>query len=155
MTVYKNIEVLYCLAIILFIGNMLLGLFWKIRADHSGDAKIISHTFKSIFFSDRIFTLPTIIVIIILNFFVNTDKTLPIVSLNISVWIPVLFLFAILIFIVKVNPIRQKLFLLAYSHTPATEFDNELYKKLSKQWAFWGILESFPVMSVLVLSIVL
>lgn len=155
MSINKIIEIIYCLVTILFIGNMLFGLYWKIRADHSGDTKIISHTFKGIFYSDRIITLPTIIVITFLNYFINTNKVLPIVSLNVLVLVPLLFSFGVLIFIFKVNPIRQKLFLLAYNSTRDSEFDNELYKRLSTQWAFWGILESFPIMSILVMSIVL
>lgn len=148
------LKFVYSIAVLLFVGNIVSGLFWKLIADKTNDTKIIAHTFKGIFYSDRLITAPTLLIIIILNFIVNSDKYLFFLPVCISVILTAFFVQGLLLFIFIVHPIRQKLYLLAADGHQTGEFDIIQYKKLSKKWIVFGSLELAPFISVLVPSLI-
>ena len=55
---YLALEALLILAVVLLLGNIITGFFWKAHGDHSGDPRIIAHTLDGIIQSDRWFMLP-------------------------------------------------------------------------------------------------
>ena len=147
------IKLAYALAVVLFAANMITGLLWKILADKTKDPKIIAYTFKGIFYSDKLITIPSLLTIACLNFFVNADKY--IFGLPLSAVITVLLIFGLLLFIFIVHPIRKKLFFLAAQGDQTSEFDIMQYSALSKKWVVSGLFELAPFMAVLILSLIL
>ncbi len=51
-------KLFHVLAVVLFLGNLVTGLFWASHADRSRDPSVIAHTFDGIRRADRWFTLP-------------------------------------------------------------------------------------------------
>src|SRR3972149_3295805 len=61
---YLAMKALPVLAVVLFLGNIITGLFWKAHGDRTADPRIISHTLQGIIRSDRWFTVPGLLLII-------------------------------------------------------------------------------------------
>lgn len=61
---YLILKLLHVAAVVLFLGNITLGLFWMAHAMRSGEARIIAHTMDGIIRSDRWFTVPAVLAII-------------------------------------------------------------------------------------------
>jgi len=58
---YNIINLLHILFVILFLGNITIGLFWKMFAEKTKDPDKIAFAFRGIIKADRYFTMPGII----------------------------------------------------------------------------------------------
>lgn len=56
---------LHVIAVIAFLGNITVGVFWKAYADSTKDLKIMAYTMAGIMRADRIFTIPGVILVVI------------------------------------------------------------------------------------------
>ena len=56
---------LHVIAVIAFLGNIAVGVFWKAYADSTKDPKIMAYTMAGIIRADRIFTIPGVILVVI------------------------------------------------------------------------------------------
>ena len=56
-------KLIHVLAVIIFLGNIITGLFWMRIAVKTKDLRIIHHTMNGIIMADRYFTIPGVIVI--------------------------------------------------------------------------------------------
>ena len=62
---YLILKSLHVLAVALFLGNIITGVFWRFHAERSRDPKYIGLTFEGISRSDRFFTIPGVLLIIV------------------------------------------------------------------------------------------
>ena len=60
---YNYLKLIHLMAVIIFLGNIFTGLFWMHIAIKTKDLKIISHSIKGVIRSDRLFTIPGVILI--------------------------------------------------------------------------------------------
>ncbi len=131
---YSIYKVIHLAAVIIFLGNIATGLFWKAHADRSSNPQIIAHTLHGIIRSDRWFTIPAIVVILIGGFGASSKGGLPILRTGWIFWSVVLFIMSGIAFSARVAPLQKQLFELAQ----ASEFDWSRYRVLSKAWEWWG-----------------
>ena len=62
---YIVLKSLHVLAVVLFLGNIITGLFWKRHADRTGDPRLMAHALDGVIRSDRWFTMPGVLAIIV------------------------------------------------------------------------------------------
>jgi len=62
---YLFLKMIHIGAVLVFLGNISLGIFWKSMADRTADPKIMAHTLRSIIRADRWFTIPGVIVLVV------------------------------------------------------------------------------------------
>jgi uncharacterized membrane protein len=132
-------KTLHVLAVVLFLGNIITGLFWKAHGDRSADPRIIAHTLQGIIRSDRWFTLPGVVLIVVFGVAAAVLGRLPILGTG---WIwqsIVLFSVSGLAFMLQVAPLQRRLLELASSGAGGHGWDQAAYDKLSRQWEFWGL----------------
>ena len=60
---YSYLKLIHLFAVMLFLGNIVTGLFWMRIAVKTKDLKIISFTMKGIITADKYFTIPGVLVI--------------------------------------------------------------------------------------------
>lgn len=60
---YLALKTIHILAVVVFLGNIVVGGFWKAFADRTGNAAVMAHTIDGIMRADRIFTMPGVIVL--------------------------------------------------------------------------------------------
>lgn len=149
---YFALKTLHILAVVLFLGNIITGVFWKAHADRTGDPRIIAHTLEGIIRSDRWFTLPGVVLIVVFGMGAAGVGRLPILGTG---WIwQSLILFSIsgLAFMLQVAPLQRRMLALA-SGTSGKPWDAADYRRLSSRWAFWGAVAVLTPLAALVLMV--
>ncbi len=150
---YLALKSLHILAVVLFLGNIITGVFWKAHGDRTGDPRIMAHTLEGIIRSDRWFTLPGVLLIIVFGMAAAAQAGLPIFATG---WIwqsLILFVISGLAFIVEVAPLQRRLRALALEGTAGRQWDAAAYRRLSRRWEFWGLVAIVTPLAALVLMV--
>ena len=151
---YFAMKTLHLLAVTIFLGNIITGLFWKAHADRSADPRIIAHTLDGIIRSDRLFTIPGVVLIILFGVGTAMIGKLPILGTG---WIwqsIVLFSISGLAFMAQVAPLQRRLRQLALNAAGGGAWDSAAYRRLSRRWEAWGLLAVVTPLAAVVLMIV-
>ncbi|MGH7612535.1 MAG: DUF2269 family protein [Gemmatimonadales bacterium] len=135
---YLALKLLHVAAVVLFLGNITTGLFWKAHGDRSRNPAIIAHTLDGIIRSDRLFTIPGVVVILVGGVAAAVVGGLPLLRTGWIVVSIVLFVVSGLAFVLRVAPLQQQLLGLAQATGEPSRFDWDGYRKLSRAWKFWG-----------------
>lgn len=136
---YLALKVCHILAVILFLGNIITGLFWKAHADRTGDPRIMAHTIDGIIRSDRWFTLPGVLLIVVFGVAAAVVGHVPLLRTPWVLWSIVLFVVSGLAFVVQVAPLQARLHTLASTGAGEGPWEADLYHRLSRRWEFWGL----------------
>jgi uncharacterized membrane protein len=135
---FLALKLLHILAVVIFLGNITLGLFWKSHADKTKNPAIITHTLRGIIRSDRIFTIPSVLLIVIFGFSAAITGGYPILRTGWIFWAILLFTISGISFMMKVVPLQRQLLEVAETGQKSGNLDWTLYGKLSKEWEFYG-----------------
>ena len=150
---YLFLKLLHIIAVILFLGNIITGLFWKFHADRTGDPRIIMHAFEGIIRSDRWFTIPGVVVIILAGFAAAIIGRFPILGTGWIFLSTVLFAISGLAFSFKVAPLQIRLANLARAGMETEQMDWHLYHTLSRSWELWGLVALLTPVAAVVLMV--
>jgi uncharacterized membrane protein len=146
-------KTLHVLAVVFFLGNIITGLFWKAHGDRTADPRIIAHTLEGIIRSDRWFTLPGVAFILVFGVAAAIVGGLPILGTG---WIwqsIVLFSVSGLAFMLRIAPLQRRLLALAAAGSSSQGWDAAVYRRLSRQWDFWGVVAILTPLAALVLMV--
>ena len=150
---YLVFKGLHVLAVALFLGNIITGLFWKAHGDRAGDPRIIAHTLHGIIRSDRWFTLPGVLTIVVTGISAAWTGRLPILG---TPWIAqsiVLFLLSGLAFGWRVAPLQRRMRVMAEDAAHGGPWDPGVYRALSRRWELWGVFSIVTPLAALALMI--
>ena len=147
---YQILKLIHVFAAIIFIGNITVGVFWKMYAQKSKDAKSIAFTFKGIIKADRIFTMPSVTLLLIFGIGA-AGGNFNILTTGWIFWSLVLFIISGAAFMAKVVPLQKKIYALA---SEAAKFNWDEYKKLADQWDLWGSIALIAPIIAVVLMVV-
>ena len=134
---YLALKSLHVLGVVLFLGNVITGAFWKRQADRTADLKVRAQVLAGIIRSDQVFTLPTVAVIFGTGVWAALLVHFPILG---TLWIVAglaLFLLSGLVFAIKVGPLQKKL-LANVEAGMSGNWDRAAYEALSRSWLAWG-----------------
>jgi uncharacterized membrane protein len=118
-------------------GNIYTGLFWMNRANKTGDISIINHTMRNVILSDKYFTIPGVIIILVGGFGAALQNHLPLLKLGWIFYPIVLFSISGIAFSWKVAPLQRKIANL--TKDIRDDFDWVSYRKLYREWDIWGL----------------
>jgi uncharacterized membrane protein len=150
---YLIFKLLHVAAVILFLGNIITGLFWKFHADRTRNLHVIEHTLVGIIRSDRWFTIPGVVAILIAGFGAAIIGRIPILGTGWILWSIVLFSLSGLAFSLRVAPLQTKLATLARAGVESGEFDWARYHSLSRAWELWGLFALLTPVAAVVLMV--
>jgi uncharacterized membrane protein len=151
--VYLAMKTLHVLAVVLFLGNIITGIFWKAHGDRTADPRIVTHTLEGIIRSDRWFTIPGVVLIIVFGVAAAVIGRLPILGTG-WIWQSIaLFTVSGLAFVLKVAPLQRHLRELASVGSSGGPWDQAAYRRLSRRWEFWGVVATLTPLAALVLMV--
>ncbi|MGD1006586.1 MAG: DUF2269 family protein [Ignavibacteriaceae bacterium] len=133
--IYSIWKLLHILAVILFLGNITVGAFWKLQADKSTERLKIAETFKNLIKADRVFTMPSVTALFIFGVGAAMQGNLSLVETPWILWSIVMLIISAFVFMTKVVPLQKQIFELASSEE---KFSWDLYLSLSRKWNVWG-----------------
>ena len=135
---YLLFKLLHVASVIAFLGNITTGLFWHAHAARTRDPKLLAHTMDGIIRSDRLFTVPGVIGIIVSGFAAAIHGNFPILRTFWILWTLVLFSISGLIFMLRVAPLQRQLRSLAEAGAQSGAFEYARYHALALRWEIWG-----------------
>jgi uncharacterized membrane protein len=132
-------KLLHIASVVLFLGNITTGLFWAGHAHRTRDFRLIASTFEGIIRSDRLFTLPGVVGILVAGIAAAIDGHLPILGTGWILWSVILFVISGLAFGFRVAPLQRQIVRIAHT-SDASEQAWDSYTKVYKSWERWGLL---------------
>ncbi len=135
---YLPMKLLHIVAVIAFLGNITTGLFWHIHAARTRDPRLLAHTMDGIIRSDRLFTVPGVVVIVTTGVIAAIAGGLPLLRTGWILWTLVLFTLSGLIFMAFVVPLQRQLLALAQAGLEMGSFDYAGYAMVARRWEIWG-----------------
>jgi uncharacterized membrane protein len=147
---YSILKLIHVFAVIIFVGNITVGFFWKMYAEKTKDAKTIAFTFNGIIKADRIFTMPSVAVLLIFGLGA-AGGNYNIFSTGWIFWSLILFIISGAVFMARVVPLQKKIYALA---SDTAKFNWDEYKKLAGQWNLWGTIALIAPVIAVVLMVV-
>lgn len=152
---YLLFKLLHLIAVIAFLGNIATGLFWHAHAARTRNPKILAHTMDGIIRSDRFFTLPGVLGIIVSGVAAALYGGLPILGTGWIAWTLVAFAVSGLLFAYRVAPLQRQLHALATKGEQSVSFEYAQYRALAIRWEIWGtaaLLTPFAGLALMVLK---
>ncbi len=142
---YLWFKLIHVAAVIAFLGNITTGLFWHRHAARTRDPRFLAFTMDGIIRSDRIFTIPGVIVITTFGFLGAINGNLPLIRTEWIFWTIILFSISGFAFMYRVAPLQRKLRAMASAGAEAAggsggagAFDYAPYHAVTRQWETWG-----------------
>jgi uncharacterized membrane protein len=150
---YLWLKLIHVIAVIAFLGNITTGLFWHAHAARTRDPRILAHTMDGIIRSDRLFTGPGVLGILVAGIWAAIEGGIPILGTGWIWWTLILFGISGTVFVTRVAPLQRTLRGLATSGMSSTTFDYEGYRRLAWRWELWGVLALVTPLAGLVLMV--
>jgi len=135
---YLLLKLVHLLAVILFLGNIITGLFWHAHAVGTRDPKLLAHTMAGIIRSDRYFTIPGVVLIVAAGMGLAVLGHFPILRTGWILWTLILFAISGFMFAWRVAPLQKQLQRFAMSGAESGMFDYRHYHRLAIRWELWG-----------------
>ena len=135
---YLWLKLIHILAVVMFIGNIVTGLFWHKHAERTRNPRLLAHTMEGVIRSDRLFTIPGVVVILASGIFAAMKGGFPLLGTGWILWTLVMFSISGLVFMIRLGPLQRKLQKHAEAGAQSGSFDYDAYHRMAKQWDFWG-----------------
>lgn len=149
---YLLLKLLHIASVVVFLGNIVTGLFWASHAHRTRDFSLIASTFEGIIRSDRIFTTPGVIGILVSGIVAAAVAGLPLLRTGWIFWPIVLFAISGAIFGMRIAPLQRRLAALARNPDGTAQSWAE-YERLYRQWEFWGLVAIATPIAALVIMV--
>ncbi len=134
---YLWYKLAHLVAVIAFLGNIVTGLFWHAHAARTRDPRLLAHTMKGIIRSDRLFTLPGVLFIVLAGIATAMAGGQPIFGTGWILWSIILFTISGLAFMARVAPLQRQLHDMAERGSQGA-FDYAQYHRIARRWELWG-----------------
>jgi uncharacterized membrane protein len=149
---YLLLKLIHVVAVILFLGNIITGLFWKAHADRTKDLRFIAHTMDGIIRADRWFTIPGVVLITAAGFLAAIQARMPLIGTGWILWSIIAFSASGIAFAWKVAPLQKQLFNLTNGADGAA-FDWAAYRAKSLAWELWGLFATLTPVAAVVMMV--
>ena len=149
---YMLMKSLHVLSVVLFLGNIITGVFWKFHADRAGDLRGRALAVAGIMRSDRWFTMPGVFAIIITGVWLANLGNLHLLKTHWIFWSLVLFGISGVCFGAFVGPLQKKLLANLQAGIAGTWNESE-YDRLSRAWEIWGAVATLTPVAALFLMV--
>ena len=140
MNYYLFVKAIHVLAVVAFLGNIVTGLFWMRFARKTNDIRIIYHTAKGLIASDKLFTIPGVLIITAAGLYAAIYGGVPLLRTGWIFWPILLFTLSGLFFSFRVAPLQGKMRRALEKVTGEQVLETGGFDKLLKQWEFWGFM---------------
>lgn len=150
---YLFLKAVHVFSVVLFLGNIITGVFWKAHADRAGDLRARAQALDGIIRSDRWFTVPGVFLIIVTGVWLALLGNLPLLGTFWIAWSLVLFGISGVAFSWQVGPLQKKLLANVTAGLDGN-WDQAAYDRMSRSWAIWGGIATLAPLIALFLMVI-
>jgi len=145
---YALLKLIHLLAVVIFLGNIITGLFWMRIAVKTRDLKIVHFTMKGIIAADRYFTIPGVVFIVAGGILAAILGHHPLLHTGWILWSIIMISISGLAFGFKVAPLQKKIYHLTLNKE-ASGFDWKNFDKVYLAWDIWGLIATLTPLAAL------
>lgn len=138
--IYNCLKLIHLFAVIIFLGNVITGLYWMHMAVKTKEISIISYTINGLIKSDRLFTVPGVVIITIGGFLTTIYGQIPIIRTGWIFWSLVLFTISGIIFVWRLVPLQKEIKTLTQDQNNIENSNWVTFMKVYRDWEIWGFL---------------
>jgi uncharacterized membrane protein len=135
---YLWLKLVHVLAVVMFVGNIVTGVFWHKHAQKTRDARLLAHTMDGVIRSDRLFTMPGVLVILASGILAAIQGGYPMLGTPWILWTIVLFAVSGLVFMLRLGPLQRAMYKHSQAGAASRVFDYVAYHRMARRWDFWG-----------------
>ncbi len=150
---YTFFKLVHVLAVVIFLGNIIVGAFWMHFAAKTKDLRIISFTMKGIIKADRYFTIPGVVVITAGGILAAIYGHFPLLRTGWILWSIIMFSLSGLVFAFKLAPLQKSIYHLTLIGETENNFDWKAFDKMLLAWNMWGFISILTPMAAFVMMI--
>jgi len=150
---YLTLKLLHIASVVVFLGNITTGLFWHAHAARTRDPRLLFHAMDGIIRSDRWFTLPGVLGILVTGILAALQAGLPLLRTHWIAGAIALFSVSGICFAARVAPLQRRLRALARDGVDSGRFDAAAYHALARRWEAWGIVALITPVLAMVLMV--
>jgi len=137
--VYLVLKLVHVAAVIVFVGNITVGVLWKSIGDATRDPAIMAYTMKGIIRADKVFTIPAIIVLLVGGIGAAQVGHLSILGTGWILWGIVLFTISGIAF-GPLSRAQRGIRDVALEGVATGHMDWDRYEALSRRWNVFGLI---------------
>jgi uncharacterized membrane protein len=138
---YLLLKLLHLVAVVLFLGNATLGLFWVAHAERTREPRLIAHAMDGIIRADRWFTVPGVLLILAGGVGAAIVGGLKLLGVGWIAWSIALFGFSGAVFGIALVPLQRRIVELASGAAP----DAAMLARMLRRWHAIGWLSLAPL----------
>ncbi len=148
---YLIILFLHLLGVITFVGNLLIGLYWKSIAEKKVTRQSIEYTLEGIMRTDKIFTMPGLIVLILFGIGGAAHVGFNLLTTGWIFWSIIMIIISGAAYMGGVLPAQKKILALTKDED---KYTMEQYKVHAKQWNLWGTIALVaPIIAIILMTL--
>lgn len=140
MNYYYILKAIHLLAVVAFLGNITTGLFWMRFALKTNDIKILHHSISGVIASDRLFTIPGVIIITAFGITAAVYGGIPLLGTGWIFWSLVLFTLSGIFFAYRVVPLQKAMKKYLKTSIDNNQFDQKYFDTILMKWEIWGFM---------------
>ena len=137
---YLILKTIHIISVVLFLGNIITGLFWKAQADATRDPRLVAHALRGVIRSDAFFTIPAVLLIIVSGVWLASEAGLPLLGTRWIFWSLIAFGLSGILFGAVVAPYQKKMINEALAAAPGADWPSPAYRRMSRTWEVVGII---------------
>jgi uncharacterized membrane protein len=146
-------KLIHVLGVVLFVGNIITGILWKVLADRTRNPALIAHACAGLTRSDRVFTMPGVMLLTVAGIAAAISGNFPILGTGWILWSIVLLTISGLAFMLRVAPLQRRMHALAAAGTGDGQLDWIAYEAATRSWNVWGVIALSTPLAALALMI--
>lgn len=144
---YLVLKLLHLIAVVAFLGNIGIGVFWEAHTARTKDTRLIAHVMEGIIRSDRWFTNPGAILVVVFGLWAAIVGRHPILRTDWILGSIVLFTFSGAVFGLRLVPLQRKML------ASARADDLAAYERHARPWKIWGAVALIAPLLAMVLMV--
>jgi uncharacterized membrane protein len=149
---YFILKTVHIASVVLFLGNIITGVFWKAHGDAGGDLRARAQALDGIIKSDRLFTLPGVALIVVSGVLLAITMHLPILGTKWILWALILFGISGVAFSAFVGPLQKRM-LKNVQAGLGGNWNQAEYEAMSRSWMLWGLVATAAPLGALILMV--
>jgi uncharacterized membrane protein len=148
------LKAIHVFSVVIFLGNIITGLFWHAHAERTRDASVLAHAMAGIIRSDRLFTTPSVFAILASGVWLAIRGGFPLLGTGWILWSIILFGISGVVFVSRVAPLQRQLHALALAGAERENFDYAAYRRRARVWELWGAIALLtPVAALAIMTV--
>lgn len=150
---YNYLKLLHLIPVMLFLGNIVTGLFWMRFAVKTKNVTTINFTMQSIIKLDKYFTIPGVIIITAAGILSAVYGHFPILKTGWIFWSIIMFSISGIVFGFKLIPLQKQIYNLTINKETSNDFDWKNFEKKYAAWDMWGIVALLTPLAAFVMMV--